>query len=371
MRVLHVFKTYLPDSFTGIERVIYEIAEGTARHGVESTVLSLSSRRPLAPVAVGSHWSHAARLDAYVASTGLSWSMFGAFHDLAVRADLIHYHFPWPMMDVVHLWERPRQPTVVTYHSDIVRQQFLLRFYSPVRDAFLRRVSHIVATSPNYAATSPVLARYRPKTSIIPIGLAPHEPAEPARVERWRQRLGPRFFLFVGAFRYYKGLDYLLEAARLSGLPVVLAGDGPMRERIEASRPANVVLVGRVEDADKAALIELATALVLPSHLRSEAFGVVLLEAARAGRPLVSAEVGSGSSYVNVDQVTGLVVPPADATALAAALQALWHSPELEHRLGAGARQRFEALFTADAMSRQYAELYARLVSAEGGPRAR
>jgi rhamnosyl/mannosyltransferase len=137
-----------------------------------------------------------------------------------------------------------------------------------------------------------------------------------------------------------------------------MAGDGEARGRLEQIMPANVTMVGAVSDADKLALLQLCTALVLPSHLRSEAFGVVLLEASRAGKPMISCELGTGTSYVNIGGVTGVVVPPADVGALAAAMQMLWHDPGAASALGKAARRRFEDLFKAETMCKQYADLY-------------
>jgi rhamnosyl/mannosyltransferase len=360
MRVLHFFKTYLPDSFTGVERVIHAIAESTAALGIQTDVLSLSQQPSPRPVPVGKHLSHQVKQDLYVASTGLSRSVFSAFKRLAHGADIVHYHFPWPMMDLVHVLAPPGKPTVVTYHSDVVKQQGLLRLYRPLMHRFLGSIDAIAATSPNYAVTSPVLARYPDKLSVIPIGIEAAEALDTNTVSALKSRCGERFFLFLGALRYYKGLPFLLDAARLSGLPLVIAGAGDTAA-IEALKLPNVTVLGGVSEGEKQALLSLCTAFVFPSHLRSEAFGVALLEAARAGRPMISCEIGTGTSYVNVGGVTGLVVPPADPHQLAQAMQTLWTDPQLCQELGAAARHRYQTLFTADKMGAAYFELYRRL----------
>jgi len=360
VRVLHVFKTYLPDSFTGIERVIWELAEGSAARGISVEVLSLSDDPRRNSVQVGSHFAHKARRDIQIASTGLSVSFFARFAHLAASADIVHYHFPWPVMDLAHLFCRVKTGTVVTYHSDVVRQRRLRPFYSPLMHRFLGEVDRIVATSPNYLETSQVLRRYRAKTSVIPIGIDPAgiiAPPEEA-LAKWRERLPQPFFLFVGALRYYKGLAFLIEAARQTGLPVVVAGDGEMRDELAAAGLPNLVALGAVSDADKAALLKLSYAFVFPSHLRSEAFGVALLEAAVAGKAMISCEVGTGTSYVNRDNETGLVIPPGDAGALAAAMNRLWADPAQTARYGAAASARAKALFTAEQMSEDYVSLY-------------
>lgn len=364
MKVLHLFKTYLPDSFTGIERVIWEIAEGAAKHGVHSQVLSLSAGQHSNPITIGHHTAHKAKLDLYLASTGLSLSLFEHFRRLLAEVDLVHYHFPWPMMDLLHVTTQLRKPSLVTYHSDVVRQKLLSKLYAPLRQRFLGSVDRIIATSPNYLESSQVLQRYAIRTTVIPIGIGEiaERPSEP-QLEAWRERVGSRFFLFVGALRYYKGLPFLLEAARTTGFPVVVAGKGDLADEITRARLPNVTLVGAISDADKEALLSLCTAFVFPSHLRSEAFGVSLLEAARAGKPMISCEIGTGTSFVNVNGETGLTVPPADHSALSKAMETIWKDRPLAAAMGREARRRYERLFTADRMAAAYVAAYRELAT--------
>lgn len=358
MRVLHLYKTYLPENFTGIPRVIHTLATTLAPAGVESEVLALSPRPAPAPLSIDGHRVHQARQDLFVASTGLSLSVIPAFRRLARAADILHYHFPWPVADALHLAFGRGRPAVVTYHSDIVRQKRLARLHAPLMHRFLERVDAIIATSPDYAATSPVLARHRDRVEVIPIGLPPRTPPEAGRVARWRAELGAGFMLFVGAARYYKGLEFLRAAAALTPVPIVLAGEGD-----PGPLPAGMRHLGPVSDADREALLELCAGLVLPSHLRAEAFGIVLAEAARAGRAMISCAIGTGTSFVNRDGETGFVVPPADPAALAEAMTRLAGDPALAARMGAAARRRFEALFTAEAMGAAHLALYRRLAS--------
>ncbi len=329
--------------------------------GVDSSVLTLSSD-PKAILQVENHKVHQANLDFYLASTGFSVSLFKKFSKISEQADVIHYHFPWPMIDLVHLLCRPSKPTIVTYHSDIVKQRFLGKLYAPLMHLFLGSVDKIVATSPNYLETSKVLQRWEAKTTVVPIGIDERVPPGKTILNRWRGRVGDNFFLFVGALRYYKGLSYLLEAARATGLPVVIAGKGESDFHIGDALP-NVHFVGEITDSDKEALLSLCRAFVFPSHLRSEAFGVALLEAARAGKPMISCEIGTGTSYVNKDGETGIVVPPASSEALADAMKTLAGEHDLVERFGVAARQRYETLFRAEDMCAGYYDIYAQLIA--------
>jgi O-antigen biosynthesis rhamnosyltransferase len=367
MRVLHFYKTSFPDSIGGIEQVINQIGIGAVRQGFRTDVLSLTREMVPRTVEVNGYHVHRAKLDLEIASTGFSTSAFLRFSQLAKKADVIHYHFPWPFMDVVHFATRIRKPTIVTYHSDITRQKSLLRLYRPLQNRFLGDVDCIVATSPNYLATSPVLARYREKVRVIPIGLGkttyprPH----PEKLTKWRSLLGPRFFLFVGVLRYYKGLHILLEAAKGTNFPIVIVGAGPTENELKAQAKIlalnNVHFFGHLPELDKVALLELSSAVIFPSHLRSEAFGISLLEGAMYGKPMISSEIGTGTTYINIKGETGLVVPPSDPAALRQAMQYLWDNEDEARAFGQRAEQRYWKHFTAEKMVDGYAKLYREL----------
>ena len=369
MRVLHFYKTYFPDSVGGIEQVIRQLCVGTTRLGVTNTVLSLSRQKELAPISLDGHVIHRVPLNFEIASNGCSVQALGALSRLARDADVVHYHFPWPFMDLAHFMARVDKPAVVSYHSDIVRQKRWLRLYQPLKFRFLDSVDSIVAASPNYLASSTVLQRYRDKTRVIPYGLdkSTYPSVEPCRLAHWRARVGPRFFLFVGVLRYYKGLHVLLEAAKGLDCPIVIVGTGPeekaLKQQAERLGLKHVIFTGALDEADKAALLTLCHALVFPSHLRSEAFGISLLEGAMYGKPMISCEIGTGTTYINRCGETGLAVPPSDPAALRGAMQSLWSDTELARRMGVRAEQRYHELFTSEQMATSYTDLYRELVA--------
>lgn len=368
MRVLHFFKTYLPDTTGGIEQVIFQLSEGCRTLAVESEVLTLSRQPQPQRVQVGEHWVTRAQENINLASTGFSLQAFGLFREMAKEADLVHFHFPWPVMDLVHFASRHGRPTAVSYHSDIVRQKMLLRLYRPLMRHFLASVDRILVASPNYLDSSEVLREYRDKTTVVPFGLDAKAYPVPAteRLAYWRQHCGEGFFLFVGVLRYYKGLHHLLDALAGTDFPLVIVGSGPMEAELKAQAERlqlrNVLFLGRLDDADKMCLLHLCLALVFPSHLRSEAFGISLLEAAMCGKPMVSCEIGTGTTFVNLDGETGYAVPPGDPAALRAAMTRLRAEPVQSAKLGANARQRFEALFRAERMCEKMAQIYWEIV---------
>jgi glycosyltransferase involved in cell wall biosynthesis len=372
MRVLHFCKTYYPDSWGGIEQVIRQICVGTGRLGVSNDVLTLTRHGGPAQLEFEGHMVHRAPLNFEIASNAMSLAAVRKLAHLAREADVVHYHFPWPFADMAHFMARVNKPSVVTYHSDIVRQKALMKVYTPLKRRFLGSVSAIVATSPNYLASSPVLTRYKDKASAIPIGLdkAIYPRPRPEIKAQWRQRCGDRFFLFVGVLRYYKGLHILLDAVAGTDYPVVIVGAGPIEQELKdhAQRLGlkHVMFVGALEEEDKVALLELCYALAFPSHLRSEAFGISLLEGAMYGKPMISSEIGTGTTYINIDGDTGLVVPPSDPAAFRAAMRTLWDNPPLAAAMGQRAEKRYWDLFTAEKMAYNYVQLYRDLIQEAG-----
>lgn len=370
MRVLHFYKTYYPDSWGGIEQVIRQMCVGTARLGVSNEVLTLTRNGGPETMQIEGHTVHRVALDFEIASNAFSFSAIRKLARLAREADVIHYHFPWPFMDLAHFMARSGKPSVVTYHSDIVRQKTLLRVYAPLKRRFLNDVDAIVATSPNYFASSEVLGRYRDKVSVIPFGLdrATYVEPRPEILEKWRARTnGQRFFLFVGVLRYYKGLHILLDAVAKTDYPVVIVGAGPIEQELKAHAERlglhHVQFVGAVDEEDKVALLKLCYAMAFPSHLRSEAFGISLLEGAMYGKPMISSEIGTGTTYINIDNETGLVVPPSDPAAFEQAMRTLWDNPQLAADMGRRAEARYWELFTAEKMAENYAALYRKLTA--------
>lgn len=372
MKVLHVFKTYYPDTYGGIEEVIYQLATHSAQFGIQADVFTLSKNvSELTGDSYDGHCVHRAKQDFELASTTFSMSAFRHFRKIARDFDLIHYHFPWPVMDLLHFSAAHGKPSVVTYHSDIIKQKYLLQLYKPIQRQFLKSVQAVVATSPNYVQSSEVLGKLPGKVSTIPIGIAPVPLTDAIRerVKHWEAVIAGPFFLFIGALRYYKGLDTLIEAAARVPYPVVIAGAGSeetrLKEIVQKKGLSNVLFVGPVSENDKYALLYLSCCFVFPSFTRTEAYGIVLVEASMYGKPMITCEIGTGTSYINQDGETGIVVPPQDPDAFAKAMERLWQAPELARQYGHKAQQRYERYFTAERMMQRYAELYKQCLNME------
>ncbi len=374
LSVLHVYRTYFPDPPGGLQEAIRQIALATKNQGVENTIFTLSPQpeprvllQPEARVVRNRSWAAPASCDLGGAAA------FSTFSDLATEADVLHLLFPWPFADVLNATVRPNRPAVLTYVSDLVRQRWLGAAYAPLMWHTLKNMRVIVANSPAYARTSPVLSHpaIRDKVRVIPLGI--DENSYPKigddRIFK-RLNIGDEepYFLFVGVLRYYKGAQFLVQAAKTLGAKVLIAGTGPKEESLISLAAEigadNVIFAGQVTDAEKVALLKHCRALVLPSHLRSEAYGMVLVEAAMFGRPLISCEIGTGTSFVNENEETGFVVEPESPERLSWAMNMLLRDKKLSDKMGCAARARYERLFSGQALGQAYAALFREVAEA-------
>lgn len=370
MRVLHVYKTYYPDSVGGIEQVICQLARGLSSLGAESRIFVLSPSpepevlsRPEAQV-------HRCRTTVNISSNTMSVQALSHFRREVEWADVIHYQFPWPFGDVLHLLWGHRKPSIVTYQSDIVRQKRLMTLYRPLMMRFLESVDTVVATSPGYMESSAVLRSLHHAVDVVPNGVdeETYPPPSAEVLAKWRARVGEGFFFFVGVLRYYKGLQTLVQAAKGFDGQVVIAGDGTegasLHQQVKDDGVTNVHLLGHISEEDKMALMALSRAFVFPSDVRSEAFGMSLVEAAMCGKPMISCEIGTGTSFINMGGETGWTVAPGDADQLRHAMQKLASDDAQAAEMGRAARRRYREMFTARHMAQAYLSIYRRMLDA-------
>ena len=360
LKVLQVYKDYYPPVVGGVEGHINLLANGLKKRGVKVEVLVSNTRARLEVEFInGIRVIKVPQLGRF-ASAPFNPTLSAWVRRLGEGADVIHFHFPNPTGEMSSLLAGLRSKIVVTYHSDIIRQARLAKFYSPFMLKFLNGSAAIIATSPNYVESSEVLRHFRDKCRVIPFGIdlkrfAPNsETAE--QVAAIRRAYRTPTALFIGKFRYYKGLYVLLEAMKTVQGSLLLIGIGPMERDLKRKVAADddlkekVFFLGEVSDEDVVNHLHACDVFVFPSIFRSEAFGIVLLEAMACGKPLISTELGTGTSFVNQHQETGLVVPPNDIKALAGAINYLFVNPEVRGRFGKAARERVEKYFCLDRM---------------------
>lgn len=366
--VLHVYRTYFPDPPGGMQEAIRQLCLATQACGIENTIFTLSPTPE--PTEIKQPEGRVVRSRSLAAPASCDLGGFSAlqkFKQLSREANLLHFLFPWPFADVLRILARPSIPAVLTYVSDVIRQRWLGKAYAPLMWRTLHNVKAIVANCPAYAASSPILSHpsIRDKVRVIPLGIVEESYPKNGNDSVFTS-LGldhdESYFLFIGVLRYYKGLQYLIQAAKSIKARIVIAGTGPedsrLRDLLRTQNISNVIFAGQISDSEKVSLLQHCRALVLPSHLRSEAFGMVLVEAAMFGRPLISCEIGTGTSFINAHEQSGLVIPPGCSAELANAMNILLRDDSLAQRLGQGARERYEKLFSGPALGKAYSDLF-------------
>lgn len=368
MRVLHVGKYYSPYR-GGIETVVEQLCRGLVRRGVEVTALVSNDGAGTVDETIDGvrvlRLGRAAELN----SQPLNLRLVPTIRQL--RFDVLHFHTPNPIGALAVLAARRSEPIVVTHHSDIVRQRLLGRPATAAQSWLYSRAAALIAATPKHIEHSPTLRRFESSCHVIhlPIDALPYRDAPSSWDEQlpstWR---GEPLVLFVGRLVYYKGVEVLLEALRLTPRAcLAIVGVGPLMNRLVQQAAAlgiveRVKFLGSVPDGRLRSLYKSARFLVLPSVAPSEAFGMVQLEAMAAGRPVISTDLKSGVPYVNQHGVTGLIVPPSDPQALATAMTSLLNDEPRALSLGQSAQRRVLSEFHIDQVVASHSELYANLV---------
>ncbi len=375
--VLQIYKNYFPVS-GGIEGHIRLLSNELVRSGqFEVKVLVTNLGRATTREVLDGVEVIKAGENITLARTPISWKLWREVS--RTEADITHLHFPYPFGELGYLLFGKSRKMVITYHSDIVSQKGLLRFYEPFLLRALKRADRIIATSPRYIKSSPYLSKFQEKCAVVPLSvdIDRFQSVRVEDVERVRRAIeerstsslrGSPLVLFVGKLRYYKGLPYIIEAMKAIPGRLLIVGTGPVESSLRAQVKDShledkVLFLGELSDEDLPAHYHASDVFVLPSTYRSEAFGLVQVEAMACGKPLVCTELGTGTSWVNLHGETGLVVEPANSKALADAVNTLLGDAALRQHLGKNASERARREFSKESMVARIAELYNSLAS--------
>ena len=364
MKVLQLGKFYPIRG--GVEKVMWDLTCGLSARGIDcdmlcaeleqDEIIHLNEHGRVICVAA---WRK-------LAATMIAPKMISWLREHKAEYDIIHVHHPDPMACLALRLSGYKGRVILHWHSDILKQKHLLRFYAPLQRWLIKRADTIVGTTPIYLKESPYLQDVQEKTVAVPIGIEPIT-FDSALAEQWKERYsGKKIVLSIGRLVPYKGYGYLIEATKHLGPEylVLIVGDGPVLPNLEADIRHNgveekVKLLGYVEDAEMHALLAACDVFVLSSVMKTEAFGIVQIEAMSLGKPVVATKVPeSGVSWVNAHGVSGLNVPIKDPVALAGAIRQICSDEALRSTLSEGARKRFETTFTLNLMIERIIKIY-------------
>jgi rhamnosyl/mannosyltransferase len=296
------------------------------------------------------------------------------YHLRDLQVDVLHVHVPNPSMILACLFAKPNAPIVVTYHSDHVRQRFRSLLFRPFERRFYRNVRAILATSPHYAAGSTFLRAHRNRLIVLPHGIDSKPFLEPSledrqEADRIRHQYPAPLWLACGRLTYYKGLIYAVRALPHVPGTLLIIGDGPEKARLEAevgrlALDRRVVFLGSVPRV--VPYYHAAYAFWFPSNARSEAFGLVQLEAMASSCPVINTAIPhSGVAWVSRHLETGLTVPMNDPAALAQAARRLLAEPGLRDRLAEAARIRVLKEFDHRVMAERSLAIYRNVLTGQ------
>lgn len=348
---------------------------GLSEEGVECDMMCAASdgrRRGTEVIRLNPHGRilcHRTLIEA--AKTTIAPSMVTRLRRIAKDYDIIHIHHPDPMAAMALRLSGYKGKVVLHWHSDILSQKALLRFYLPIQNWLIKRADTIVGTTPVYLAESPYLQGVQEKCRCIPIGIEPVI-SDSAREQEIRNEYSGRRIIFsLGRLVEYKGYRYLIEAAKYldDSFMILIGGGGPLRESLqreidELGVGSRVKLLGKVPQEDLASYYGACELFCMSSVMKTEAFGIVQIEAMSAGRPVVATKIPeSGVSWVNEDGVSGINVAPRDSKAIAEAILTITDNEATWKKFSAGAAKRFAENFTKEKMISKCLNIYAETLS--------
>jgi rhamnosyl/mannosyltransferase len=380
MRVLHLGK-YAPPFFGGIENFMTDLAESCVNQGLSVAAIVHDHQKPrglvvdeIAGVKVYRVPCHGQLMFAPI-SPG-----FGTYLNQVLaefKPDVLHIHMPNTSAFFALLYASAKDiPWVVHWHSDVIGEHspwFLRAFYPlyrPFERAVLKRAAKVIVTSPPYLLTSRALQPFEQKCKVINLGVKTPQGADdikPVAQDLIQDQLQ---LLMVGRLTYYKGhrlmIDALAQLKRqgLKNIQLNIVGTGELEPLLvsqikQLELNAQVKMLGKLSQEQLTEQFVQADCLCLPSLERTEAFGVVLLEAASFGLPAIVSDVpGSGMSWVVQDGKTGLVVKRGNADAIAVAIKTLLQQPKKRAEMGEAAKVRFEQLFKIERVAKATVSLY-------------
>ena len=364
MKVLQLGKFYPIRG--GVEKVMYDLTRSLPSAGVSCDMLCAFLKGGQMLDLPGGGRVICVPALAKKAATMISPAMVRYLRRHCGEYDLIHIHHPDPMAALALRLSGYRGKVILHWHSDILSQKLFLALYRPLQSWLVRRADAIVGTTPVYIRESPWLQNVQKNCTFVPIGID-ELPEAVSGTENIRARFAGKYLILsVGRLVPYKGFRYLVDAMRL--LPpeyhLVIGGMGPLQGELErqiadAGLEGRVTLTGYLPDEELPAWFRACDLFVMSSTMKTEAFGIVQIEAMACGKPVVATEIpGSGVSWVNADGVSGRNVPPGDAQALADAIQAVAQEKD---KYGKAARERYLDLFTTNRMIFKMKQLYERV----------
>lgn len=369
MKILQLGKFYPIKG--GVEKVMYDLMIGLSAQGIECDMLCAISDKgkikrlnPKAYLTCSHAWLK-------IAGTMIAPSMITTLRRIKKEYDIVHVHHPDPMACLALYLSGYKGKVILHWHSDIIRQKTLMNVYRPLQKWLIKRANLIVGTTPTYIRESEDLKTVQYKTTYLPIGvdqmLTDNEGAK-----RLKTIYNNRKIIFsLGRLVHYKGYENLVKAAQY--LPddyvIVIGGAGPLLEELrnlakQLKVRDKVLLIGFVREHEVPAYYTACELFCLPSVQKTEAFGIVQIEAMSCGKPVVATNIpGSGVAWVNEHGVSGLNVTPKQPKEIAQAILSIVEDKEKYQQFAEGAYKRYTTYFTEEKMIAAAKKIYEQVLN--------
>ncbi|WP_432467987.1 glycosyltransferase [Agarivorans sp. Z349TD_8] len=368
--ILHLSKFYHP-YFGGLEKVVQDLAESSTQDDSVTVICNSYEAKKTEVENINGVKVVKCPINFTLMSSQFSVAYFSELGK-RIENSILHIHLPNPFSTffvLFYLFLRKKcKGVVVHWHSDVVSQKVGWFFLRPFVNKLLELSDKIVVTSPPYLDSSKQLMKFKHKCEVIPIGIESIESKVNSKiVEDIRERYkGKKVIFSVGRHTYYKGFEILIEAVRsgfedcvflIGGVGELTASYQKLIDKYGLSE--QVFLIGKLTEKDLASYFFSAEVFCFPSCERSEAYGLVQLEAMSVGTPVISANIlGSGVPWVNKHLESGLIFKNGSVSELKDALLLILNDSDLRHQLSLGAKNRFENNFTIRDMNNKTAQLY-------------
>ena len=372
IKILHLSKFYPPFQ-GGIETFLYDLNEDiydNYREGIQSDVVSFNSSNISVDDINNGYLVHRSAMYTSISKMPISFNYISWLFKNASKYDIIHLHYPNPFADLALLLSCYNGKLIVHWHSDIIKQKITDIIYSPLRFWMLNKAKKIIATSPSYSIGSKYLRKYSKKVVVIPLGFnrkrLPY--SKPSKIKKIKDKyLGKKIIFSLGRQVYYKGFEYLIKSAIHldSSFIILIGGKGELfdyhKKLIENLNLSDKVkMVGFVTEEDVSSYYQACEVFAMSSIKKSEAFGVVQLEAMSFGKPIISTDIkGSGVGWVNQNGYSGIVVPTMNELAIANAIISITKNKKID--FGNQSKDRYNENFKINVITKKIINIYLNL----------
>ncbi len=360
IKILHIYKRFYPKSYGGVELFIEDLTQGLSKYKyIENIVLCHNKKENFINKKIKKNLKvFSIKENFQILRTPVSFLFIKYFFKIYKEVDIIHFNYPYPFADIFAFFIKKK--IVTTYHSDIVRQKLAYFIYKTVFFEKLLKVSSvIVCSSKNYIKSSQTLYKFKKKIIPIPFGIDKVK-------QKPKNNLKDKYFLFIGNNRYYKNLNLLIDVSQKTNFNLKIVTNKSKKNILLSKRLKNIKNISfffDVSNKKKQDLLSGCLCLVLPSHLRSEAFGYSLLEGLSYGKPLISCDIRTGTSFINKNNFTGYVIKPNKFKSLQIAMKKMYNEKNFK-KFSINSLKRFNAFFTKKKMIENYIKVYHKVLNA-------